>query len=288
MGSNRGKMDVKKKYFLIVLGYIFRIKESFEYSAAVKSIRLIARLDIKNENLIKGINLEGLRVIGPAREYAQKYYLEGADEIILMDSVASLYGRNHLEGLLEAAVKDIFIPITVGGGIRNLEDATRLLRSGADKVSINTAAVERPELISEVANRYGSQAMVVSIEAKKIGTNKWEAYVENGREKTGIDVLEWAKLAEKMGAGEILLTSVDQEGTQQGFDVNLTKYVSSNVNVPVIASGGLGSHDDFESIVIEGEADAVAIAAALHYNKIQLSTLRSFAKSRNIQVRQNV
>ena len=159
----------------------------------MKNLRLIARLDVKGPNLIKGIHLEGLRVLGKPNDFALKYYEQGADELIYMDSVASLYGRNHLGNIIKEAVKDIFIPLTVGGGIRKIEDVTDILRSGADKVAINTAAVITPKIISEVAQRFGSQCMVSSIEAKKISTERWEVYTNNGRERTGLDVIEWAK-----------------------------------------------------------------------------------------------
>jgi len=185
----------------------------------MKNIRLIARLDIKGPNLIKGINLEGLRIIGSPNEYALRYYLQGADELIYMDCVASLYGRNHLSEIIKAAAHDIFVPITVGGGIRSVDDATKILRAGADKLAINTAAVATPGLITEISRRFGSQCMVLSIEAKQVGQDRWEVYTDNGRERTGLDVVEWAKLGVSMGAGEILLTSVDKEGTRKGFDV---------------------------------------------------------------------
>ena len=182
----------------------------------MRNIRLIARLDIKGQNLIKGIHLEGLRVIGSPNEHALRYYQQGADELIYMDCVASLYGRNHLGDIVRSAAKDIFVPMTVGGGIRSVEDATQILRSGADKVAINTAAVKRPVLISEISYRFGSQCMVLSIEAKEVGSGCWEVYTDNGRERTGIDVIEWVKRGVNLGAGEVLLTSVDREGTRKG------------------------------------------------------------------------
>jgi cyclase len=201
----------------------------------MKRVRLIARLDIKGENLIKGVHLEGLRVIGSPSKYAQKYYNQGADELIFMDTVASLYGRNHLSEIIKLVAKDIFIPMTVGGGIRSVEDAVSILRCGADKVAINTAAVARPKLISEISYALGSQAIVLSIEAKRVGENKWEIYTDNGRESTGIDAIEWSIRGEKLGAGEILLTSVDYEGTRKGFDLDLIKAVTGSVSIPVIA-----------------------------------------------------
>ena len=190
------------------------------------NIRLIARLDIKGPNLIKGIHLEGLRVIGDPNKYAKKYYDQGVDEIIYMDTVASLYGRNNLSDIVKKTVQDVYVPITVGGGIRSIDDVKFLLRCGAEKIAINTAATKRPELIREVSRKFGSQCMVLSIEAKKTKDGTWEVYTENGRQKTGKDVLEWAKEGESYEAGEILLTSVDNEGTKKGFDFELVKKVS--------------------------------------------------------------
>ena len=252
----------------------------------MKNLRLIARLDVKGPNLIKGIHLEGLRVLGKPNDFALKYYEQGADELIYMDSVASLYGRNHLGNIIKEAVKDIFIPLTVGGGIRKIEDVTDILRSGADKVAINTAAVITPKIISEVAQRFGSQCMVSSIEAKKISTERWEVYTNNGRERTGLDVIEWAKKCEQHGAGEILLTSVDQEGTRKGFDIALIKAVSESVNIPVIASGGMGDLEHAISASAEGGADAVAMADILHYDRVKISEVRFAARNAGLSVRQ--
>ena len=254
----------------------------------MKNIRLIARLDIKGPNLIKGIHLEGLRVIGSPNEHALRYYKQGADELIYMDCVASLYGRNHLTDIIKDAVKDIFIPITVGGGIRSIENVREILRSGADKVAINTAAVADPNIISEVARQFGSQCMVLSIEAKKIGNGHWEVFSENGRERTGLDVIDWAKLCVSKGAGEVLVTSVDREGTRKGFDVELIKAVSSVVNVPIIASGGMGKPEDLLPVVIIGGADAVAMADILHYKRADVSDVRALAAATGLGVRRYV
>ena len=210
----------------------------------VTNIRLIARLDVKGENLIKAIHLEGLRVIGSPNEYALKYYQQGADELIYMDCVASLYGRNNILEIVKDAAKNIFIPMTVGGGIRTIEDVTQILRSGADKVAINTGVVSNPKLVTEVAQKFGSQCMVLSIEAKQVSQNHWEVYTDNGRERTGLDVIEWAKRGVLMGAGEVLLTSVDREGTRKGFDVALLNAVTTEISVPLIASGGMGKPED--------------------------------------------
>ncbi len=252
---------------------------------AVRNIRLIARLDIKGPNLIKGIHLEGLRVIGPPGEHALRYYVQGADELIYIDCVASLYGRNHLGEIVRSAAKDIFVPITVGGGIRSVEDATQILRDGADKVAINTAAVADPSLISRIARRFGSQCMVLSVEAKKLGPDRWEVYIDNGRERTGLDVIDWVRRAVDLGAGEVLLTSVDREGTRKGFDTELVRAVTSVVSVPVIASGGMGKSEDVLNVVRSGGADAVAMADILHYKRAEIGQIRAVAEEAGFGVR---
>jgi imidazole glycerol-phosphate synthase subunit HisF len=251
----------------------------------MKAIRLIARLDIKGPNLIKGVHLEGLRVLGDPREFARRYYEQGVDEIIYMDIVASLYGRRMLTDIVRRTAHDVFVPLTVGGGVRSIDDVRDLLRAGADKVAINTAVVRRPQLISEVARRFGSQCMVLSIEAKRHASG-WEVYTDCGRERSGIDVLDWARKGVELGAGEILVTSIDQEGTRKGFDIELTRAVSQAVTVPLIASGGYGSGEHLRSVVIEGCADAVAIADALHYGRTNLTELRATARAAGITVRQ--
>jgi cyclase len=249
------------------------------------NLRLIARLDIKGPNLIKGIHLEGLRVMGDPQQFAREYYEQGADELIYMDIVASLYGRNNLTDIVRRAAHDIFVPLTVGGGVRSADDVNALLRVGADKVAINTAAIARPELISEVARRYGSQCMVLSIEAKRVAPERWEAYTDNGREKTGLDVIDWVKRAEKLGAGEIMLTSVDQEGTRKGFDIPLVRAVAATVSIPVIASGGMGKMEDLVAVVADGRADAVAMADVLHYKRLGLREIRAAALDAGLGVR---
>jgi len=246
---------------------------------------LIARLDIKGPNLIKGIHLEGLRVVGDPQEYARRYYEAGADELVYMDIVASLYGRNNLTEIVKRAAQDIFIPMTVGGGVRSVDDAKQLLRAGADKIAVNTAAIARPELITGISRRFGSQCMVLSIEAKQVGENKWEAYTDNGRERTGVDVVEWAIKGCGLGAGEILLTSVDREGTRKGFDVALVRAVATAVPIPVIASGGMGTTEHLLDVIKIGEADAVAMADVLHYNRISMSQIREAAIAAHIPVR---
>jgi cyclase len=248
-------------------------------------IRLIPRLDIKGPNLIKGIHLEGLRVIGDPQTYARRYYEQGADELLYVDVVASLYGRNSLHDIVSRAARDLFVPLTVTGGIRSVEDVHKLLRSGADKIGINTAAIKRPELIREVAQKFGSQCMVLSIEAKKVGPGRWEAYTDNGREKTGRDVVEWARRGVELGAGEVLLTAVDREGTREGFDVELIAAVSAAVSCPLIASGGMGSPGDVAPAVLEGHADAVAMADILHYGRSTIADIRQAARTAGLDVR---
>lgn len=251
----------------------------------MKKIRLIPRLDIKGPNLIKGIHLEGLRVMGDPQEFARRYYDQGADELLYVDVVASLYGRNSLHHIVERAARDVFVPLTVTGGIRSVDDVRDMLRAGADKIGINTAATKRPELIREVARKFGSQCMVLSIEAKSIGPGKWEVYTDNGRERTGLDVIEWAQRGVELGAGEILLTSIDREGTREGFDTELIAAVSGTVPVPVIASGGMGHTGHVGSAVLDGAADAVAMADILHYGRATVAEIRAAARSAGLNVR---
>jgi imidazole glycerol-phosphate synthase subunit HisF len=249
------------------------------------NVRLIARLDIKGPNLIKGVHLEGLRVIGDPQEYARRYYEQGADELIYIDIVASLYGRSKLTEIVRRAAHDVFVPMTVGGGIRSVDDVRDLLRAGADKVAINTAAVRRPTLITEVSRRFGSQCMVLSIEAKQQAPGRWEIFTDCGRERSGVDAIEWAQRGVELGAGEILVTSIDREGTRKGFDIDLTRAVSDAVSVPVIASGGYGTLADLDAAVASGHADAIAVADALHYGRTTLPELRAHARAAALPVR---
>jgi cyclase len=248
-------------------------------------VRLIARLDIKAPFLIKGVHLEGVRKVGDPREFASRYYAEGADELIYMDAVATLYERNSLADLVEHTSEHSFVALTVGGGVRSLGDVEELLRSGADKIAINTAGIRRPEFIQEVSSRFGSQCLVLSVEAKRRPEGGWEAYTDNGREHTGVDVLDWVKKGVDLGAGEILLTSVDQEGTRKGFDIDLCAAVSDMVPVPVVISGGMGHPDHFVSVVQEGHADAVAMADVLHYQRVSIEKIREAALDAGISVR---
>ena len=213
----------------------------------MNKVRVIARIDVKNEFAIKGIHLEGLRKVGNPNEMAHDYYVNGIDEIVFMDSVAAYYDRNSLSKLIKKACKDIFIPITVGGGIRTINDIKNALKSGADKVAINTQTVKDPNFIAQSSKIFGSQCIVSSIEAKTTKDGKWEVYIDNGREPTGKDVIKWAKHVEELGAGEIMLTSIDKEGTKKGFDIDLCKRVAQSVSIPIIASGGMGQSIDHGS-----------------------------------------
>ena len=248
--------------------------------------RIIARIDVKNDYVIKGIHLEGLRKVGNPNEMAIKYYNQGIDEIIFMDAVAAYYDRNSLTNIIAKACKNVFVPITVGGGIRKIEDIQTALNAGADKIAINTKAVRNPNFITEASKTFGSQCIVSSIDAKKIAENKWEVYVDNGREPTGKDVLDWAQEVVTLGAGEIMLTSIDKEGTKKGFDIELNKMVSELVNIPIISSGGAGKNKDVADVIQNTNIDAVAIASLFHYNMESIGTLKKYlANDKNIQIR---
>lgn len=233
------------------------------------TVRIIPRLDIKGPNLVKGIHLEGLRVLGKPERFARHYYEMGADELFYMDAVASLYGRNSLVDIIRRTAHDIAIPLTVGGGLRCVDDIRDVLLAGADKVAINTGAIARPELITEASRRFGSSTIVVSIEAIQQEDGSYEAYTDCGREKTGVNVFEWAIRVAELGAGEIALTSVDREGTGKGFDLELTRRVAESVPIPVIACGGAGTASHVHEVIAHGKADAVCLASCLHYDFIQ-------------------
>ncbi len=251
----------------------------------MKNLRLIARLDVKTEHLVKGIQLEGLRKLGRPNEFARRYYAQGIDEILYIDIVASLYERNSLLPIIERATEDIFVPLTVGGGIRSLDNVRAALETGADKVAINTAALRSPQLITEVAQSYGSQCMVLGIEAKKTGPGQWECYYDNGREKSGRSVLDWAKEGADRGAGEILLTSVDREGGQKGMDLELIEAICDAVDIPVIASGGIGTLEHVAEASRTG-VDAIAMAHVLHYDTLPLETIKGWASNQpDLEVR---
>ncbi|GAB1266423.1 imidazole glycerol phosphate synthase subunit HisF [Aurantivibrio infirmus] len=254
-------------------------------------MRVISRLDIKNEFVIKGIHLEGLRKVGDPVELAIDYYRAGIDEIIFMDAVASLYDRNNVFHIIEQACKQVFIPITIGGGIRSLSDIEQALIAGADKVAINTGAVNSPQLINEAVLRFGSQCIVASIEAKSQSLNQgsekfWQAYIDNGRESTGKNLIEWVKELSDRGVGEILITSVDQEGTKRGFDVELIKLVNDAVNVPVIACGGLGEKKHIQQLLNNTAPSAIACASVLHYKKQSIEEIKTTIREQGFSVRE--
>ena len=247
--------------------------------------RIIPRLDIKGPNLVKGIHMEGLRVLGKPEQFASFYYNNGADELFYMDAVASLYGRNSLLEIINKTAQKIFIPLTVGGGLRNIDDIQAVLRAGADKVSLNTEAIRRPELIEEASRKFGSSTIIISIEAIRKDNGFYEAYTDYGRESTGIDACEWAIKAADSGAGELVITSIDREGTGLGFDLELTKKISESVSIPVIASGGAGSYSHIYEVIHQGKADAVSVASVLHYNAIKHMQYNSneFSEEGNIE-----
>jgi imidazole glycerol-phosphate synthase subunit HisF len=231
--------------------------------------RIIARLDIKGPNLVKGIHLEGLRVLGKPEDFARHYYESGADEFIYADVVASLYERNSLQDIISRTAREIHIPLTVGGGLRSIEDINKALRAGADKVSLNTAAIKNHGIIREASRIFGSSTIVVTIEVIREANGTYLAYTDNGREHTGMEAVSWAKQAEDLGAGEIVLTSVDREGTAQGFDIEIIRKVADAVSIPVIAHGGAGSPAHVKAAIVDGHASAVAIASILHYDYIR-------------------
>lgn len=251
----------------------------------MKKVRVIPKLEVKGPNLIKGIHMEGLRIVGKPEEAAVRYYQDGADELIYMDLVASLYQRQYLLDIVQRTAEQVFIPLTVGGGVRTIEDIRTLLRAGADKVSMNTAAVNNPQFVREASRVFGSQCIVVSIEAKRRGDGKWEAYTDCGRQPTGVDVLEWAQRATELGAGEILLTSIDRDGTFRGYDLELVQAVARLVPIPVIACGGAGSPQHVADAVLKGGADAVAAAAMFHFKKATIQDVKSCLAEQGIGVR---
>jgi imidazole glycerol-phosphate synthase subunit HisF len=250
--------------------------------------RIIARLDIKGPNLVKGIHLEGLRVLGKPELFAKHYYETGADELMYVDVVASLYNRNSLHDIITKTAKEIFIPLTVGGGIRTIDDIRAVLRAGADKVSINTAAIKDPEIIRSASRYFGSSTIVVAIEAIKDQNGKYFAYTDNGREYSGVEVLSWAKRVEELGAGEIVLTSVDREGTGKGFDIDLIKMITASVSIPVIAHGGAGDMQNLMDCLKNGGVSAIALASILHYGFIKNQEVKGdFSSEGNIEFLKN-
>lgn len=247
----------------------------FALTTSGPRFRIAARLDVKMPNLVKGVQLEGLRKLGDPNEFAKRYYHQGADELVIEDVVASLYGRNTLFDLVAAATNEIFVPITVGGGLKSLEDVERILRSGADKVSLNTAAVKDPKLISRVAHHFGSQCVVVSIQAKMLSPNRWEVYTESGREPSGIMVKDWLNEVQDLGAGEIFLTSIDMDGTFKGFDLDLCALASDLLSIPVVVGGGYGQNNHLKALIETANVSGVAVGSALHSNRTTISALRA-------------
>jgi len=247
--------------------------------------RVIARIDVKNDQLIKTVQLEGLRVVGEPRPRMLQYYEQGIDELIYMDIVASLYGRNSLFELISSAAQSCFIPLTVGGGIRSIDDASQALDAGADKVAVNTAALQQPKLISELAKIFGSQAVVLSLEAKSLGQNKWHAYYDNGREDSGRDAIDWLKQACDLGAGEVLVTSVDREGTRKGFDNDLMAAISEVCPIPVICSGGYGQVEHAVDVLSMPGIDAIAVADCLHFERTDVVSLKNHLSASGIEIR---
>lgn len=244
----------------------------------MSAIRIIPRLDVKGPNLVKGIHLEGLRVLGDPEEFARHYYEHGADELFYMDVVASLYERNSLKDMIRKTAENIFIPITVGGGLRTIQDIGQVLKAGADKVCINTAAIKNQQLIKEASLQFGSSTIVVALEVIRQPDGQYLLFVDNGREHTGKEALSWAKTMEEMGAGELVLTSVDQEGTGMGFDQELIRLISRQVGVPVVAHGGARDPEDVRQAVVSG-ASAVCVSSILHYAYVaDLSTRKNTIK----------
>ncbi len=251
--------------------------------------RIIPCLDIKDGRVVKGVNFVGLRDAGDPVECAKLYNEQGADEIVFLDITATHERRDTLYDVIERAASEVFIPLAVGGGIRTVEDFRRILLCGADKVSVNSSAVADPSLIGRAADRFGSQCVVVAIDAKRVrdenGAESFHVYVEGGRRDTGIDAVEWAKKAESLGAGEILLTSMDTDGVKKGYDLPLTKAVSSSVSIPVIASGGAGSLPDFYDAFTEGGAQAALAASLFHYKELTIGEVKDYLRERGIEVR---
>lgn len=250
-----------------------------------KKIRIIPRLDIKGPNVVKGIHFEGLRVLGTPASLVTQYYMEGADEILYMDIVASLYGRSIDLDQLKHASEGIFIPITVGGGIRSVNDINNVLRSGADKVAINTYATSHPEFLKEAVETFGAQAIVLSVEAKKQPDGGWEAYTDGGRERTGRNVIKWIREAISMGVGEVIISSIDRDGTRKGYDLDLVEIVTDFVPVPVIVHGGAGTLDSILEVTENGKVDAVSASSIFQYNDYKIRDVKSFLSKKSVRVR---
>lgn len=247
--------------------------------------RLIPCLDIDRGRVVKGVRFEGIRDAGDPVETARLYDEAGADELTFLDITASLEGRETLLAVVEAVAAEVFIPLTVGGGVRSVADVRRLLNAGADKVSINTSAVSRPELVTEAADHFGAQCMVVAIDAKRRPAGGWEVFTHGGRRGTGLEVVAWAREMQRRGAGEILLTSMDRDGTGTGFDLELTRAVSDAVSIPVVASGGVGSLQDLAAGILTGHADAVLAASIFHFSTYGIRQAKEYLAAAGIEVR---
>ena len=247
--------------------------------------RIIPCLDVTGGRVVKGVNFLNLRDAGDPVELAERYNQQGADELVFLDITASSDARDTMVDVVFRTARCVFIPLTVGGGIRSVRDARKILMAGADKVSVNTAAVRRPELLSELSAEFGSQATVLAIDAKRRAPGEWTVYTRGGRDDEGIDAVEWAQRAEALGAGEILLTSMDTDGVQGGFDCELTRAISRATKIPVIASGGAGKPEHFLEVLTEGEADAALAASIFHYGTYTVADLKEFLRKHNVPVR---
>lgn len=247
--------------------------------------RIIPCLDVKDGRVVKGTNFIGLRDAGDPVELASVYDKEVADELVFLDITASCEERNTMVQVVQDTAAQVFIPFTVGGGIRSIDDIRTMLKAGADKVSLNTAAIKNPDLFAEGAKRFGRQCIVLAVDARRVGPEKWEVYINGGRTPTGIDVIEWVRKGTQLGAGEILLTSMDKDGTKDGYDIPLTRAVSEAVDVPVIASGGAGMLEHFYDVLTAGKADAVLAASVFHYGQFTVAQVKEYLKSRNVEVR---
>lgn len=250
------------------------------------SKRIIPCLDVKDGRVVKGVNFVNLKDAGDPVDIAEEYNKAGADEIVFLDITASYEKRDIMIDVVKRTSEKVFIPLTVGGGIRTVDDFRRILKAGADKISINSEAVKNPDLIKDAAKKFGSQCVVVAIDAKRKSDGKgFDVYINGGRVNTGYDVLEWAKKVESLGAGEILLTSMDADGTKNGYDIELTQMVAENVRIPVIASGGAGCKEHFKEVFLEAKADAALAASLFHYGELEINSLKSYLKDNNIPVR---
>ncbi len=247
--------------------------------------RIIPCLDVKDGRVVKGTNFVGLRDAGDPVELASVYDGERADELVFLDITASNEERATMKKVVSGCASQVFIPFTVGGGIRTVEDMRNMLKAGADKISLNTAAIKNPDIIRQGAEKFGRQCIVLAVDARKSGDNSWEVYINGGRTPTGLDCLEWVKRGVELGAGEILLTSMDADGTKDGYDIKLTRAVSEAVDVPVIASGGAGTLEHFYEVLTEGKADAVLAASVFHYGQFTVRQVKEYLKSRGVEVR---